>query len=127
MPIMAVAVAAAAAASAAAFAALLLFLGGLFSTSFFLGEESRVAEFVFGGLGVHTLPVDGVLVGSEGGGSGVGSNFSALEFGGGGNDVGVAGCGLGFRTSGVGFLLHGFAGAEACVPVARLFANSVGG
>jgi hypothetical protein len=122
---MAVAVAAAAAALAAAFSALRLFLGCFFSTSFFLGEESCVA--VFADLGVHTLPVDAVLVGSEGGGSGVGvgNSFSAPELGGGG--VGVASCGLdaGFRTS--GFLLHGFAGAEACVAVGGLFVNSGGG
>jgi hypothetical protein len=102
-----------------------LFLGGFFSTSFFLGEESCVA--VFAGLGVHTLPVEAVLAGSEGGGNGTGSNFSAPEFGGGGNGAGVASCVLGFSISGAGLLLHGFAGAEACVPVAGLLANSVGG
>jgi len=127
MPIIAVAVAAAAAALAAAFAALLLFLGGFLSTSFFFGEESRVAALVFAGLGVHTLPVEAVLVGSEGGGNVGGSNFSPLEFGGGGVGVEVADCGLGFRTRGAGVLLHGFAGAEACVPVAGLLANSAGG
>lgn len=86
-----------------------------------------MAEFVFDGFGVHTLPVDAVLVGSEGGGSGVGSNFSALEFSAGGKGVGAADCGLGFRTRGVGVLLQGFAGADACVPIAGLLANSVGG
>ena len=82
---------------------------------------------VFAAFGAHTLLVDAVLAGSEGGGNGTGSNFNAPEFGGGGNGVGVASCVLGFSISGAGLLLHGFAGAKACVPVAGLLANSVGG
>jgi hypothetical protein len=104
-----------------------LFLAGFFSASlFFLGEESWVVS-VFDDFGLHTLLVDAVLGGNDAGGSG--NNFSVPEFGNGGNGVGVASCvlGMGFRTSGAGLLLHGFAGAEAWAPVAGLLANSVGG
>lgn len=131
----AVAAATAAAALAAALAALLLLLGrggGFFCASFFFGDGSGAAALVAEFFGWHGLagPVETTDAGGDIGVGSAGLRWIMPVTGGGGNEFGVAVAsvaGFGLRTRGVGDLWQGFAGADACVPVAGLLANSTGG